>query len=144
MARALLLAATAAWIAAGLIGVGVGTIGAATLQSLLPPLAIDLDALRGAVTAVSLGVLGIGAVHVAVVVGLRRATRRTLSAALLLAGFLSALLLALAAAAATSAITTPANAAAFAVAGLAALGIAVAYGLVGTLVVRELRSKSVT
>lgn len=144
MARSLLLAATAAWLAAGVMGVVVGTVGATTLQGLLPPLAIDLDALRGAVTAVSLGVLGIGVVHASVVVGLRHGGRRAVSAALLLSGFLSVLLLALAAAAATSAATTPASAVAFLAAGLAAFAGATGYGLIGSLFVRELRGRSVT
>jgi hypothetical protein len=144
MARSLLLAATAAWITAGVAGAVVGSVGAATLQRLLPPLGIDLDALRGAVTAVSLGILGIGVAHAVVVVGLRRGGRRALSAALLLSGFLSVLLVALAAAAATSAATTPANALVFLAAGLAALGGAIGYGLVGSLLVRELRTGSVT
>jgi hypothetical protein len=142
MARSLLLAAAAAWIAAGAIGVGVGTVGAITLQRMLPPLAIDLDALRGAVTAVAAGVLAMGGIHAAVVVGLHRGGRRAVSAALLLSGFLSALLLALAAAAATSVVTTPASAPAFLAAGIAALGGAVGYALVGALLVHELRSNS--
>ena len=144
MARSLLLAATAAWLAAGVTGVVVGTVGATTLQRLLPPLAIDLDALRGAVTAVSVGVLGIGVVHAAVVIVLRRGGRRAESAALLLSAFLSVLLLALAAAAATSAATTPASALVFLAAGLAAFVGAIGYGLIVSLLVRELRSRSVT
>ena len=144
MARSLLLAATAAWIAAGVIGVVVGTVGATTLQRLLPPLAIDLDALRGAVTAVSLGVLGIGVAHAAVVVGLRRGGRRPVSAALLMSAFLSVLLVALAAAAATSAATASASAPVFAATGVAALAGAMGYALIGSLLVRELRSGSVT
>ena len=121
------------------MGVLAGTVGATTLQSLLPPLGIDLDALRGAVTAVSLGVLGIGIVHAAVVVGLRRGGRRATSGALLLSAFLSMLLLALAAAAATTSVTTPENAPGFIAAGLAALVGAIGYGLVASLLVRELR-----
>ena len=144
MARSLLLAATAAWLAAGVIGLVIGTVGAPTLQRLLPPLAIDLDALRGAVTAVAGGVLTIGMAHAAIMVGVRRGGRRALSAALLLAGFLSVLLMALAAAAATSAATTPASAPAFAAAGIAALVGAIGYGAVGALLLRELRSGSVT
>jgi len=144
MARWLLIAAAAAWTAAGVIGLAIGIVGAATLQRHLPPLAIDIDALRGAVTAVALGVLAIGAVHAGVLVGLRGGGRRAVSAALLLSGFLSALLLALAVAAATSVATTPASAPAFAAAGVASLAGAIGYGLVGALLVRELRSRSVT
>lgn len=142
MAHSLLLAAAAAWIAAGAAGVGVGTVGATTLQRILPPLAIDLDALRGAVTAVSLGVLTIGAAHAAVVVGLRGGGRRARSAALLLSGFLLALLLALAAASATTAVTTPASALLFGAAALGAAVGAIGYGVIVALLVREVRSGS--
>ena len=143
MVRSLLVAATAAWIAAGVIGIAVGTIGATTLQRLLPPLAIDIDALRGAVTAVSIGLLLIGAAHAAVLPGLRRGGHRAASVALLLSGFLSVLLLALAAAAATSAATTPASAPALVAAAVAALAAAIGYALVGRLLVAELRAGSV-
>lgn len=142
MARSLLLAASAAWIAAGAAGVGVGTVGATTLQRILPPLAIDLDALRGAVTAVSLGVLAIGAAHAAVIAGLRGGGRRARSAALLLSGVLSALLVALAAASATTAVTTPASALLFGAAALGALVGAIGYGVIVALLVREVRSGS--
>lgn len=143
MARSLLLAAAAAWIAAGAVGVGVGTVGATTLQRMLPPLAIDLDALRGAVIAVSLGVIIVGAAHTALVVGLRRGGRRAQSAALLLSGFLAAMLLALAAAAATTAATTPATALPFAGSALVALAGAIGYGVISGLLVREVRTGSV-
>ena len=142
MARSLLLAAAAAWLAAGAAGVGVGTIGATTLQRMLPPLAIDLDALRGAVTAVSFGVLAIGAAHAAVVASLRGGGRRARSAALLLSGFLSALLLALAAAGATTAVATPASALVFGATALGALVGAIGYGVIVALLVREVRSGS--
>ena len=142
MARSLLLAAAAAWIAAGAAGIGVGLVGAPTLQRILPPLAIDLDALRGAVTAVSIGVIAIGAAHACVVAGLRRGGRRVLSAALLLSGFLSALLLALAAASATTAVATPASALAFGAAAGGALVGSLGYGAVVGLLLREGRSGS--
>ena len=140
MARSLLLVAGGAWITAGAAGIGLGLVGATTLQRMLPPLAIDLDALRGAVTAVSVGVLTIGALHASVVVGLRRLGRRALSAALLLSGFLSALFLALAAAGATTAVATPASAPAFGAAALGALVGSIGYGVIVTLLLHELRS----
>ena len=143
MARSLLLAATAAWIVAGAAGVGVGLVGATTLQRILPPLAIDLDALRGAVTAVSIGVLAIGVAHALVVSGMRGGGRRAVSAALLLAAFLSALLLALAAAGATTAVATPASAPAFGAAALGALVGAVGYAVIVALLLGEMRSRSV-
>jgi len=143
MARSLLLVAAAVWIAVGAAGVGVGLVGAATLQRILPPLAIDLDALRGAVTAVSIGVLAIGAAHAAVVAGLRGGGRRALSVALLLSGFLSVLLLALSAAGATTAVAAPASALAFGAAACGALVGSIGYGLIVALLLQEVRSGSV-
>ena len=143
MARTLLLAAATAWIVAGAAGLGVGLVGAATLQRMLPPLAIDLDALRGAVTAVSIGVLVIGLAHAAVLVALRSGGRRAVSAALLLSGFLSALLLALAAASATAAVDTPTNALALGAAALGAVAGAIGYGVIVALLLRQVRSESI-
>lgn len=143
MARSLLLVATAAWIVAGAAGVAVGLVGATTLQRILPPLAIDLDALRGAVTAVSVGVLALGLAHALVVAGLRRGGRRAVSVALLLAAFLSAVMLALAAAGATAAVATPASAPAFGAAAFGALVGAVGYGVIVAVLLGEMRSGSV-
>ena len=140
MARSLLLAATMVWLMAGAAGIGIGLLGTTGLQTLLPPLAIDLAALGGAVVAVAVGVLAVGIAHAAVVVGMRAGRSLARSAALLMAATLSALLLALAAAAATSAATVPDRAPSFLLAGLAALVGAGAYGLVTGLLVAEVRA----
>jgi hypothetical protein len=140
VARSLLLAATIVWLMAGAAGIGIGLLGTTGLQMLLPPLAIDLAALGGAVVAVAVGVLAVGIAHAAVVVGMRVGRPLARSAALLLAATLSALLLALAAAAATSAATVPDRAPSFLLAGLAALVGAGAYGLVTGLLVAEVRA----
>jgi hypothetical protein len=140
MARTVLLAATVAWLVAGAIGIAIGLLGASGLQRILPPLAIDLAALGGAVVAVATGVLVVGIAHAIVVVGMRDGRRAARSAALLLAATMSVLLLALAAASATSAITVPERAPALLAACLAALVGAAAYGFVAVLLIAEVRA----
>lgn len=123
MARSILLVGSAAWVLAGLAGLAVAAFGAKALERMLPPLAIDTDALRGAVTAVGAGLLAVGLAHAVVLMGLRSSRRWGWSAATLLAAVLGASLLALCAAAATSAVSTPAMAATLLLAAaLAALG----------------------
>jgi hypothetical protein len=140
MARTLLLAATIAWLVAGVVGIGLGLLGAAGLQRILPPLAIDGAALGGAVVAVGFGVLAVGAAHAVVVIGLRAGHPAARSAALLLAATLCVLLLGLAAAAATSAATVQDRAPALLAGCAVALVGAAAYGLVTALFVKEVRA----
>jgi hypothetical protein len=140
MARTVLLAATIVWLVTGIVGIGIGLLGSSGLQRLLPPLAIDLAALGGAVLAVAVGVLAVGVAHAVVVVGMRAGHAPARSAALLLSATLSALLLALAAASATSAVTVPDRAPSFLAACAAALVGAAAYGLVTVLLVAEVRA----
>ena len=140
MARTVLLAATIVWLVAGVVGIGIGLLGATGLQRLLPPLAVDLAALGGAVVAVGVGVLAVGVAHALVVLGMRAGHAAARSAALLLSATLSALLLALAASSATSAVTVPDRALSFLAACAAALVGAAAYGLVTVLLVAEVRA----
>jgi len=140
VARTLLLAATVAWLVAGVIGIGIGLLGASGLQRMLPPLAIDLAALGGAVVAVSAGVLAVGVAHAIVVAGMAGGRRRARTAALLLAATLAALLVALAASSITSAVSVPDRAAPLLVAAAAALIGAAGYGLVTVLLVAEVRA----
>jgi hypothetical protein len=140
MARTVLLAATIVWLAAGAIGIVIGLLGSTGLQRLLPPLAIDLAALGGAVVAVSVGILAVGVAHVVIVLGLRAGHSAARSAALLLAATLSALLVALAAASATSAVTVSERAPSFIAACAAALVGVAAYGLVIVQLVSEMRA----
>ena len=108
----------------------------------LPVLAVDADAVSGAITAISIGAIAIAGAHAAIAAGLARQRRWALSAGVLLASVLGAGFLALAAAAATSAARES-------VIGLPlALGAAVSalaagsYGLVAWRLVGELRSRS--
>jgi hypothetical protein len=141
VARTLLLAATIVWLVAGVIGIGIGLTSAAGLQRMLPPLAIDLAALGGAVVAVGIGVLAIGIVHAGVVVALRAGSPFAPSAALLLAITMTTLMLVLAAAAVTSAVTVPERAPQLLVATAAALAAASAYGLVASQLAVEVRAR---
>lgn len=144
MARAILLAGAVAWSLAFGIGLGVAVIGADALVAILPPLAIDTDAVRGAATAVA-GVLVMGALaHVLVLAGMRGRRRRAWSAAILLCALLVAVFAALGAAAFTSAATNADSAGLLVIAGLAAVLMALAYGLATARLVGELRSGSVS
>lgn len=123
MARSILLVGAVAWVLAGIAGLAVAAFAAETLEGMLPPLAIDTDALRGAVTTVGAGLMAVGLAHAVVLKGLWSGRRWGWSASTLLAALLAASLLALGAAAATSAVATPAMAATLLVAAaLAALG----------------------
>ncbi|MGH6914310.1 MAG: hypothetical protein ACREH3_11465 [Geminicoccales bacterium] len=143
MARIILLAAGAIWCLAGLAGLAISLLGIEVVQRLLPPLAIDTDALRGAATAFAAGLLAAGLAHGVVLLGLRSRHRWGWSAGVLLAASLAALLVALAAAAATSAVASPAYAQTYiggaVLAGLGAIG----YGLAAARLAGELRSGSV-
>lgn len=107
MARAILAIGATLWLVSGAAGLALAAMGAESLERALPPLAIDTDALRGAITAVAAGLLALGAAHIGVLLGLRRRRRWSQTAGILLAGVLAALCLVLAVAAATSAAVNP-------------------------------------
>lgn len=142
MARAILLIGTIAWGVTASAGLVLAAVGADALESALPPLSIDTDALRGAIVAVAFAMAVTAVLHAAILVGLRRERRRARTAGILLAALLAATLVALAAAAFTSAIATPAYAAVLVVAGIAAAVGAAAYATVAAQLVGELRSES--
>ena len=144
MARSVLLAGGIAWLVAGLSILGAAAFAADRLLQLLPPLTIDADALRGAATAMAIGVLLVGLAHVSVLLAMRAGRRGADSAGVLLAACLTALLVAISAAAATSAVATPERAVAFIIGALAAGIGAVAYGFAAALLIGELRSGSAT
>lgn len=144
MARGILLAGSVAWLLAGLAGMAVAALAAEALEGMLPPLSIDTDALRGAVTAVGAGLLAVGLAHAVVLIGLRSGRRWGWSASILLAAVLAASLLALGAAAATSAVATPEMAGTLLGAAAAAALGAVCYALVVLRLVGERRSESVS
>jgi len=142
VARTILIAGAVAWLVAGIVGLGLAVVGRDWLRSLLPPLAIDVEALGGALTAMALGLIVLSGAHIAVVVGLRRERHWACSAGVLLASVLAAASFGLAAAAISSA----AREAGYALpligsAMVATLGTA-AYALVAAKLARQLGSES--
>jgi hypothetical protein len=140
VARAILLVGGVAWSIAGLAALAVAVVGVERLVSLLPPLAIDTDAVRGAVIAVAVAFGAAALAHLAVLTGLRRELPRAWSAAILLASLFAATFTALAAAAFTSAAAEPSAAVALVLAGVAAVVAAGAYALATHRLVHELRT----
>jgi len=140
VARAILLIGAIAWSLAGLAALVVAVVGAERLVSLLPPLAIDTDAVRGAVTAVAVAFGAAAIAHLAVLGGLRAGRPRARSAAILLASLFGATFTALAAAAFTSAAAEASATPVLVLAGVAAVAAAGAYALATHRLVHELKA----
>ncbi|MEO6577450.1 MAG: hypothetical protein ABIO99_00925 [Candidatus Limnocylindria bacterium] len=142
MARRILVIAAIAWGLAGIGGLVLAAIGTQGVLLLLPPLAIDADALGGAITTLAIIVLAVAAAHAVVILAMRRWGRPATSAGILLAAILSVACLALVTAAVTSAIRTPDEGLLLGLAAAAAGVGSVAYALVTIGLVRELSSES--
>lgn len=143
MARAILLVGAVAWLLAGLASGAVAVVGADTLESLLPPLAIDTDALRGAITAVASALLLGGFLHVGVLLGMRAFRPRAWTIGILLVTVLAALFVALAAASFTSAAAEPMHWLPWLALGVGAAVVAGVYALAAARLVADLRAGSV-
>lgn len=141
MARTLLLATGVAWLVAGVGGLVLAIVGTEALERTLPPLVIDTDALRAAIVSVAVALLVVGAVHLAILVGLRARRRLAWTAGILMAAFLCTTLVALAAASATSAAADPGRVAAYLAAAAGAAVGAAAYGFVTARLVAERRAE---
>jgi hypothetical protein len=142
VARLILVVAAIIWVIAALVGLGLAAFGAGWLKSILPPLSIDTDALRGAVTAVAAGLLAVGLAHVLVVIGVASQRRWGSTAGILLSAVLAATFVALGAAAGTSAVASPAQAPVLIGSAVAAAVGAGAYVVVVMRLVGERRSGS--
>ena len=142
MARTILVIGAVAWLVVALVGLGAAMLGRDALIAALPPLAIDAEALGGALTVIAVAAMLIGAAHVGVVSGLRRDLRRARSAGVLLASILAVGFLGLAATAAASALRQPLLAPLLVAACLAAAAAAIGYALTVARLVAELRSRS--
>ena len=140
MARTILLIGAVSWLFVAVAGLGVAFAGRHALLAALPPLAIDADALGGALTVIAVAALGVGAAHAAVVAGLRRGSRWARSAGVLLASVLAVAFLALAATAAASALRESPLALALGGACIATASAAIGYALTAARLVSELRS----
>lgn len=142
MARAILLAGAIIWSLGSIAAAAIVLLGVDALLRMLPPLAIDADAVRGAVTAVAVGLGTAAVLHAIAVVGLRRGAHRARSYAVLLAGLFTALSVVLAAAAFVSAAAQPSSAPAMVGSGIVAALTATAYAVASWSLVDELRSCS--
>jgi hypothetical protein len=146
VARAILLAATAVWSIAAAAAVGIAVIGIDRLLAILPPLAIDADAVRGAVVALGVGAGVAASAHGVLVVALggNDPVRRRIAAtvAMLLGGVLSATFVGLAAAAMASAVARPEVGGVLWPGAAAALVAAAAYATVIISLVGERRSRT--
>jgi hypothetical protein len=142
MARTILVIGAVAWLVVALVGLGAAMLGSDALIAALPPLAIDAEALGGALTVIAVAAMLIGAAHVGIVAGLRRDLRRARSAGVLLASVLAVGFLGLAATAAASALREPPLAPMLAGGCLAAAVAAIGYALTVARLIGDLRSGS--
>ncbi len=117
-------------------------LGANWVRSLLPPLAIDVEALGGALTVIALALIALGAAHIGVVVGLHQERRWARSAGVLLAALIAAAFFGLAAAAISSAAREASYAAPLVGSALVAAGGTVLYALVAARLAGEIGSGS--
>jgi hypothetical protein len=140
VARAILGIGAIAWSIAAAVAIIVAVAGVERLMALLPPLQVDAEAVRGAVTAMAVGFALAAAAHLAVLAGLRARRRRAWSAGILLAALLAATFIALAAATFASVAAGSAPLALLAVAGIAAALVALGYILATVRLVGELRA----
>jgi len=142
VARSVLVLGAAVWILVGAAALLLAAVGTDNLLARLPSLAIDADALGGALTAVGVALVATGAAHLVVLVGLRRGRRWATSAGALLASVLAIVSLALAATAFSSAVREAAYALALIGAGALAVLAVGGYGITALLLARELGSGS--
>lgn len=142
MARTVLTIGAAVWLAAGAVAFAIAAVGVQPLLSRLPPLAIDADAVGGALTALALTLVAIGTAHLFVVAGLRDGRRWARSAGALLASVLAIACVGLAAAAVSSAVRSPGYALPLLGAAVVAAAGATGYVLAAVRLARELGSGS--
>lgn len=142
MARTVLRVGAVAWTLLAIGAFGVALTGRDALLAGLPPLAIDADALGGALTVMAVACLAIGAAHAGIVLGLGRGLRWAQSAGLLLASVLAMAFLALAAAAVASALRESSVAPMLGAAAALAAATAIGYGLTAARLIADLRSGS--
>ena len=144
MARWVLTIGAVVWLLAGAAVFVVAAVGARWLLDHLPPLAIDADALGGALTALALTLVATGTAHLFVVAGLREGRRWARSAGALQAAVLAVVCVALAATAISSAFRESGSALPLLGAAAVAGSAATAYVLAAVQLARELGSGSAT
>jgi hypothetical protein len=142
VARKVLVIGAVAFLLAGAGTFTLAAIGVHQLLSLLPPLAIDADAVGGALTALALTLVATGTGHLFVVAGMGDQRRWATSAGALLASVLAVVFVGLAAAAVSSALRSPAYALPLLAAAAVATFVAIGYTLAAVRLARELGSGS--
>ncbi|MEA2650600.1 MAG: hypothetical protein QOI85_321 [Chloroflexota bacterium] len=142
MARTVLLIGAVVFLLAGAGTFALAAIGVRQLLSLLPPLAIDADAVGGALTALALTLVAAGTAHLFVATGLRDGRRWARSAGALLAGVLAPVFVGLAAAAVSSALRSPGQAPPLLAGAALATFAAIGYTLAAVRLAREMGSGS--
>lgn len=142
MARRTLVVGGVAWLLVGIAGVALALSGSEGLLELLPPLAVDADAVGGAVTAISSGLIAIGVAHLVILAGLGGAGRWARSAGALLTAVLAVATLALAAAAVSSAVRHEPYALPLIGGAVLAVAAGAVYGVAAVRLASELRAGS--
>ena len=144
MARTVLTIGAVVWLLVGATVFVLAAVGTRWLLARLPPLAIDADALGGALTALALTLVATGTAHLFVVAGLREGRRWARSAGALQAAVLAVVCVGLAATAISSAFRESASALPLLGAAAVAGSAATAYVLAAVQLARELGSGSAT
>lgn len=140
MGRAVLAAGAAIWGFAAVAAAVVAIFGVERLLALLPPLAIDADAVGGAALAVSLALAVAAAAHLAILVALHRGLRLAWTAGLLLCGLGVAVAIGLMGSAFASAAAEPSMALPLIAAGAAALVASFGYAAGTAWFIGEIRA----
>ena len=102
MARVVLAVGAVIWLLAGGGALALGLVGAAWLMAQLPPLAIDVAALGGAVVAIGVALVALAVVHAGIAIGLHTGRHWALAGGVLLCATLSMGFIGLTAAAVTT------------------------------------------
>jgi len=142
--RAVLATGAAVWGLAAAAAALIAAIGLDRLLALLPPLAIDTDAVRGAIITVGVVLALVSAAHLVALVALDRRLRLAWTAGLLLCALGVAITIGLMGSAFASAVAEPTMALPLAAAGIVALAASFAYAGAVAWFVGEIRAGAPT
>jgi hypothetical protein len=140
VARAILLTAGMLWLLLAAAGVGLALLGVDRLLDLLPPLAIDAEAVSRTLAALAIAAALLGVAHLVIAGGVRRDRSWAFSAGILLAAGAAVAFLALAAAAVTSGVAGTMSTIGAVGASVGAALAAMAYATAGAALVDRLRT----
>jgi hypothetical protein len=142
--RAVLIIGAVVWGLAAAAAALIAAIGLDRLLALLPPLAIDADAVRGAIVANGIILALVAATHLVALVALDRRLRLAWTAGLLLCALGVAVTIGLMGSAFASAVAEPSMGLPLAVAGIVALAASFAYAGAVAWFVGEIRAGAPT